>query len=80
MSRGDRNPADDARFAKWEAIWVDRRALVQEGILLSRHQASDHYTQTLMKALAAVTSLDIHSLLGVDDDGGRSTRESAPQP
>lgn len=35
------------------AVWVERAALVHEGILLSRRQVTDHYTSRLSAGLAA---------------------------
>jgi hypothetical protein len=46
----------------WGAVWVARGQVVEEGIVLSRHQASDHYTQRLMRALeeeAGVTRAEL---------------------
>jgi hypothetical protein len=50
----------------WEAVWIEREMVMKEGILLSRHQTSDHYTQTLMRALGDVAQKDVRELLLAD--------------
>lgn len=35
----------------WDAVWIKREHIVEEGILLSRHQNSDHYIHRLKNAL-----------------------------
>ncbi|PRW33020.1 ubiquitin-like modifier-activating enzyme ATG7 isoform X1 [Chlorella sorokiniana] len=39
----------------WDAVWVQAEALMSEGILLSSHQASDHYTARLTQVLEDLT-------------------------
>ena len=41
----------------WDAVWVAPEQLTAEGILLSWHQASDHYTARLTAVLGEVASL-----------------------
>ena len=50
----------------WEAVWIEREMVMKEGILLSRHQTSDHYTQTLMRALGDVAQKDVRELMQAD--------------
>ncbi len=35
----------------WDAVWIEAEQIMEEGILLSRHQNSDHYTARLTSAL-----------------------------
>lgn len=41
---------------RWDAVSIEREWIVEEGILLSRHQVSDHYSQTLVQALDQLTN------------------------
>ena len=36
---------------RWDAVAIERESIVEEGILLSRHQVSDHYSQRIIEAL-----------------------------
>ena len=44
------------RGERWDAVWVLPERVVEEGILLSTTQATDHYTATLRDVLARVAA------------------------
>lgn len=54
-----RHPRDNlpGKERVWEAVWLDHRSILEEGLLVSRHQASDHTVarlrQVLVQGLAA---------------------------
>lgn len=39
---------------RWQAVWIHPRQIIEEGILLSNHQASDHYSQRLLGVLSHI--------------------------
>ncbi len=44
------------RGYSWDAVWVERsEQLIEEGILLSSRQASDHYTARLLGVLGELS-------------------------
>lgn len=44
------------RGYSWDAVWIEQsEQLIEEGILLSQRQASDHYTARLMQVLGELT-------------------------
>lgn len=49
-----RQPGADKKGRAFEAVWVERQLLIQEGLLLSRHMVKDHYTSRLTAALHSV--------------------------
>ncbi|KAL4451203.1 hypothetical protein ABPG77_009275 [Micractinium sp. CCAP 211/92] len=63
-----RKPGAADRGHSFEAVWVQRQQLIQEGLLLSKHMVKDHYTSTLTAALSSVLQ-----------SGKATTAESAGQ-
>ncbi|KAL6766765.1 hypothetical protein ACKKBG_A37265 [Auxenochlorella protothecoides x Auxenochlorella symbiontica] len=50
----------------WDAVWVSHRCLIDEGILVSRHQSSDHSIARLRSVFAELAGKDVPELAGAD--------------
>lgn len=53
----------------WDAVWVAPEQLTAEGILLSRHQASDHYTARLTAVLSELAGMPATARRQAADSG-----------
>ncbi len=50
----------------WDAVWVRHCCLIDEGILVSRHQSSDHSIARLRNVFAELAGKDVPELAGAD--------------
>ncbi|KFM25577.1 Ubiquitin-like modifier-activating enzyme ATG7 [Auxenochlorella protothecoides] len=50
----------------WDAVWVSHCCLIDEGILVSRHQSSDHSIARLRNVFAELAGKDVPELAGAD--------------
>ena len=40
----------------WDAVWIEAEQIMEEGIMLSRHQTNDHYTARLREVMAQLAA------------------------
>lgn len=50
MVKRKKKPGSNYR-TYWDAVWIEPREIIDEGILISKQMASDHYTTTLLQSM-----------------------------
>ncbi|GAB4813514.1 hypothetical protein N2152v2_000560 [Parachlorella kessleri] len=59
LAENDSRLRDVKGRESWDAVWIEAEQVMEEGILLSRHQTNDHSTARLREPLNGVSPSDL---------------------